>query len=104
MELGIDGPRNRHSQGRVAGEIHCDGVLDRKDVRLENAYPQVEQRQSRRRCLEGRERDDIDFLENAIEGSLPRRLFRDRAAISRRIGGLPRVIIVFVRADTSGAS
>src|SRR2546423_77000 len=31
------GSRNRHSEGRVAGEIHRDGVLDLKDVRVENA-------------------------------------------------------------------
>ena len=47
------GSRNRHGQGRVAGEIHCDGVLERKDVRVENAYPQVEQRQERRCFLKG---------------------------------------------------
>jgi len=29
--------RNRHGQGRIAGEIHRDGVLDLKDVRVENA-------------------------------------------------------------------
>ena len=65
------GGRNRHGQGWVAGEIHRDCVLQLKDVRVENAYCQVEHGKQWRGFLKGRQRDDIDLLEYVIERLLP---------------------------------
>src|SRR5437764_2007135 len=75
------GSRNRHGEGRVAGEIHRDGVLDLKDVRVENAEPQVEQGKHRRCLLKSGKSNEIYLLQNAIERLLPRALPLYRTSI-----------------------
>src|SRR4051812_18864402 len=80
--------RDRHGQGRVAGEIHRHGILDLKDMRIDDAQIQVEDGEDWRCFLKSGERDDVDLLENFVERLLPCPLPLNRTAIRRVVSEL----------------
>ena len=82
------GQGHRDRQRRVARKIDRDRILHLKQVRFQNAYSQVEQRQSRWCFLKGWQSDEVHLLENIAQRPLPRTPPGQCAAVTRSIGYL----------------